>query len=699
MAASPNGATFAAVLSNTKDREHKELFVWDAETKKQRKLIGDNPSEIEGLAFSSDGRTLATVGPQEWDGLLRFWNTRTWRCRTRKLDLHLRHVAFAPTGDAVAVASGDYGDSQKIAIVEAGTGRIIRRFANVNGISQIAFSPDGRSLAVAHTPDVSVWSVGGRLRWREGAHSGAVALTFSTDSTTLASCDEKTIVVWDATRGTMRYCVKGHANTLQTLAFSPDDTILATASWDEIKLRDAANGEERLTLKTDWLGWIGFWPTPDQLSAGGSDFRFTTWNVAELLKAAPATKPTATAPTREQRIAESEQGAFLQAIFDSPEDDTARLAYADWLDEHGQAARAEFIRVQIGLTRLTESAEKQTKPRKNQITKLVARERELLDRHSREWLSGFGAALPVIDNTTFERGFVKRISMTGIAVTDEHLSPLARVPEVLELDLSNSRITAVGLRQLKPLCNLRELILTGTAITPAALNHLAALPKLVEVYHHGWGYEQLPPEAEAFKLKRNQRLVGLSRQERREEALRSLRYVGEVVIEGDRLLSAWFSQRPTTDADLAYLSEFSELEQLGFCETLAITSDGLAHLRGLKSLKQLHLVDVHITTLEPLRYLTGLEELRVWTAPRIEQDSLRFLAELPRLKNLSLFNCQFDDTILPHVAKVIGLEELNLTENEITDEGLELLAPLPRLKKLEVDYEEDRRALVRRLIR
>src|SRR5262249_59933734 len=38
--------------------------------------------------------------------------------------------------------------------------------------------------------------------------------------------------------------------------------------------------------------------------------------------------------------------AFLQAIRDEPDSDTPRLIYADWLEEHGQPARAEFIRAQ-----------------------------------------------------------------------------------------------------------------------------------------------------------------------------------------------------------------------------------------------------------------------------------------------------------------------------------------------------------------
>ena len=41
--------------------------------------------------------------------------------------------------------------------------------------------------------------------------------------------------------------------------------------------------------------------------------------------------------------------AFVRDICEHPGDDTPRLVFADWLDEHGQEERAEFIRVQCEL--------------------------------------------------------------------------------------------------------------------------------------------------------------------------------------------------------------------------------------------------------------------------------------------------------------------------------------------------------------
>ena len=48
----------------------------------------------------------------------------------------------------------------------------------------------------------------------------------------------------------------------------------------------------------------------------------------------------------------TERDAFLAAIIESPDDDTPRLVFADWLEEHGEVERAEFIRLDIKLSHL-----------------------------------------------------------------------------------------------------------------------------------------------------------------------------------------------------------------------------------------------------------------------------------------------------------------------------------------------------------
>lgn len=45
---------------------------------------------------------------------------------------------------------------------------------------------------------------------------------------------------------------------------------------------------------------------------------------------------------------------LLKAVCERPDDDLPRLVAADWLDENGESARAEFVRVQIEMAKLSE---------------------------------------------------------------------------------------------------------------------------------------------------------------------------------------------------------------------------------------------------------------------------------------------------------------------------------------------------------
>src|SRR5262245_52388385 len=72
--------------------------------------------------------------------------------------------------------------------------------------------------------------------------------------------------------------------------------------------------------------------------------------------------------------------AFLDAIVAEPDEDAHRLVFADWLDEHGQSERAEFIQAQCELAKLPQDDARPARlhdgdPRR---TDLEVRERRLL---------------------------------------------------------------------------------------------------------------------------------------------------------------------------------------------------------------------------------------------------------------------------------------------------------------------------------
>ena len=80
-------------------------------------------------------------------------------------------------------------------------------------------------------------------------------------------------------------------------------------------------------------------------------------------------------------LAAQDEPSFLRAVVAEPDDDAVRLVYADWLDEHDQPERAEFIRVQCELAR-----KPLTDP---QRAPLVRRENEVWRQNGHRWLQSF----------------------------------------------------------------------------------------------------------------------------------------------------------------------------------------------------------------------------------------------------------------------------------------------------------------------
>jgi uncharacterized protein (TIGR02996 family) len=121
--------------------------------------------------------------------------------------------------------------------------------------------------------------------------------------------------------------------------------------------------------------------------------------------------------------------ALYGAIVDRREDDTPRLVYADWLDDHGHADRAAFIRIQIELARMT--------PAERMASPLIELEETLLQRHEEQW---FTNAVPESlrrhffqdgdHKPIFRRGFLDEVSLK-----DEAEDPANVVRELLETTL------------------------------------------------------------------------------------------------------------------------------------------------------------------------------------------------------------------------------------------------------------------------
>jgi uncharacterized protein (TIGR02996 family) len=167
------------------------------------------------------------------------------------------------------------------------------------------------------------------------------------------------------------------------------------------------------------------------------------------------------------------QEQLLAAIRDDPEDDAVRLVYADWLEEHGDPDRAEFIRGQILLATLDDHD-----PR---WEGLARRSDRLLARHGQEWAADVPG--PGVRRVAFRRGLLECVHATAHAFATRGGAWAARAPvRAAYLDRVEGRVRQLA--ACRHADSLTELGLLGRRVDDEDVAgllrspHLAALTAL-----------------------------------------------------------------------------------------------------------------------------------------------------------------------------------------------------------------------------